>query len=118
MLGKAGGEFTNGPAVIKVPDWVAGSLGMYYMYIADHHGVGIRLAYSHSLHGPWTVTPTPVVRLKKTRGIRDQIASPDIYIDHQLHKIYLTVHGDPVSKLYPNRSPLFSKVRMGGLSRK
>jgi hypothetical protein len=103
MLGKTAGQFTNGPTVIKVPDWVEDPLGTYYMYIADHHGLDIRLAFSDSLSGPWAVSPKPVLRLKRTLAIRDQIASPDVYIDDASHMIYMTVHGKPIGKGYENQ---------------
>lgn len=103
MLGKTAGQFTNGPSVIKVPDWVAEPFGAYYMYFADHRGLDIRLAFSDSLSGPWTVLPNPVLRLNKNLAIRDHIASPDIYVDHSSHTIYMTVHGEPISTMYDDQ---------------
>lgn len=100
MLGKTAGPFTNGPTVIKVPDWVENSLGTYYMYIADHRGVEIRFAYSDSLSGPWTVSPNPALRLNETLAIGDHIGSPDIYVDDDSRTIYMTVHGKPISTNY------------------
>ena len=103
MLGKTAGQFTNGPTVIKIPDWVEDSLGTYYMYIADHHGLDIRLAFSDSLSGPWTVSPKPVLRLDETLAIREHIASPDVYINDDSQTIYMTVHGEPVSTMYDDQ---------------
>lgn len=103
MLGKTAGQFTNGPTVIKVPDWVVDPFGTYYMYIADHHGLDIRLAFSDSLSGPWTVSPKPVLRLNETLAIREHIASPDVYIDDDSQTIYMTVHGEPVSTMYDDQ---------------
>jgi hypothetical protein len=51
------GTNIQGPSVIRVPDWVPGALGRYYLYFADHHGSFIRLAYADVLTGPWTVHP-------------------------------------------------------------
>jgi len=45
----------QGPSLIRVPDWVPGRLGRYYLYFADHKGSYIRLAYADALTGPWTV---------------------------------------------------------------
>ncbi len=47
----------QGPSLIRVPDWVEGALGAYYLYFADHKGHYIRLAYADDLLGPWTVHP-------------------------------------------------------------
>ncbi len=49
------GPNIQGPSLIKVPDWVAGRLGKYYLYFADHKGRYIRLAYADELLGPWRV---------------------------------------------------------------
>ena len=47
----------NGPALIRVPDWIKQPLGTYYLYFAHHKGSHIRLAYADALTGPWTVRP-------------------------------------------------------------
>ena len=39
----------QGPSMIRVPDWVEGRLGDYYLYFADHKGRYIRLAYADDL---------------------------------------------------------------------
>ncbi len=49
----AAGTNIQGPSVIRVPDWVKGRLGRYYLYFADHKGRSIRLAYADSPVGPW-----------------------------------------------------------------
>ena len=49
------GPNIQGPSLIKVPDWVAGRLGKYYLYFADHKGRYIRLAYADELLGPWRI---------------------------------------------------------------
>ena len=49
------GANIQGPSLIRVPDWVEGRLGKYYLYFADHKGSYIRLAYADVLTGPWTV---------------------------------------------------------------
>jgi hypothetical protein len=115
MLGKTAGQYTNGPTVIKVPDWVEDPFGRYYMYFADHHGLGIRLAFSDSLSGPWTVSPSPVLRLNETLAIREHIASPDIYIDDDSQTIYMTVHGEPISALYDNQVSVLVESHNGNV---
>ena len=40
------GPNIQGPSLIRVPDWVPGKLGKYYLYFADHKGAYIRLAYA------------------------------------------------------------------------
>ena len=45
----------QGPSLIRVPDWVPGRLGAYYLYFADHKGSYIRLAYADHLAGPWRI---------------------------------------------------------------
>jgi hypothetical protein len=113
MLGETAGQFTNGPTVIKVPLWVEDPLGTYYMYFADHRGVGIRLAYSESLSGPWTVSPNPVLLLNESLGIEGHMASPDIYIDDNAETIYITVHGEPVSTMYANQVSVLAESHDG-----
>jgi hypothetical protein len=47
----------QGPSLIRMPDWVEGRIGAYYLYFADHKVSYIRLAYSDVLTGPWRVHP-------------------------------------------------------------
>ena len=49
------GPNIQGPSVIRMPDWVTGRLGHYYMYFADHKGRYIRLAYADKVIGPWRI---------------------------------------------------------------
>lgn len=49
------GPNIQGPSLIRVPDWVPGRLGKYYLYFADHKGRYIRLAYANDLLGPWRI---------------------------------------------------------------
>jgi len=49
------GSNIQGPSLIRVPDWVSGRLGRYYLYFADHKGRYIRLAYADNLLGPWKI---------------------------------------------------------------
>jgi len=57
------GPNIQGPSLIRVPDWVAGRLGRYYLYFADHKGRYIRLAYADNLLGPWRVHAPGSLRL-------------------------------------------------------
>ena len=56
----------QGPSAIRVPDWVAGRLGAYYLYFADHKGSYIRLAYADRPTGPWTVHPPGSLHLAQS----------------------------------------------------
>jgi hypothetical protein len=49
------GPNIQGPSLIRVPAWVPGRLGKYYLYFADHKGKYIRLAYAENLSGPWHI---------------------------------------------------------------
>ena len=56
----------QGPSLIRVPDWVEGRLGAYYLYFADHKGNYIRLAYADALAGPWHVHPPGSLQLSQS----------------------------------------------------
>ena len=56
----------QGPSAIRVPDWIAGRLGAYYLYFADHKGSYIRLAYADSPAGPWTIHPPGSLHLTQS----------------------------------------------------
>ena len=49
------GPNIQGPSLIRVPAWIPGRLGKYYLYFADHKGRYIRLAYADNLTGPWRI---------------------------------------------------------------
>jgi len=49
------GSNIQGPSLIRVPAWIPGRLGKYYLYFADHKGSYIRLAYADNLAGPWRI---------------------------------------------------------------
>jgi hypothetical protein len=61
----------QGPSLIRVPDWVDGSLGTYYLYFADHKGSYIRLAYADALTGPWQVHPPGSLQLAQSRFLTE-----------------------------------------------
>jgi hypothetical protein len=56
----------QGPSLIRVPDWVEGRLGDYYLYFADHKGHYIRLAYADHLRGPWKIHPPGSLQLEQS----------------------------------------------------
>ena len=58
------GPNIQGPSVIRVPDWVPGRLGNYYLYFADHKGRYIRLAYADAVMGPWRIYAPGTLRLE------------------------------------------------------
>ncbi|MEN7538486.1 hypothetical protein [Aurantiacibacter flavus] len=86
------GENINGPAVIRVPDWIEGRLGRYYMYFAHHRGDYIRLAYADHPAGPWTVHPGRTLRLEQTTALH-HIASPEVVVDEANRRLLLYFHG-------------------------
>jgi hypothetical protein len=56
----------QGPSAIRVPDWIAGRLGRYYLYFADHKGSYIRLAYADRMTGPWRIHPPGSLHLEQS----------------------------------------------------
>ena len=124
------GRNVQGPSMIRVPDWVRGALGRYYLYFADHKGSYIRLAYAASPEGPWrmhepgsldlreslypTEPPVPPLDVSAAKVDRlpgaappgtpgmlapeleashPHIASPDVHVDHSMHRIVMYYHG-------------------------
>jgi len=109
----------QGPSLIRVPDWVEGRLGKYYLYFADHKGSYIRLAYADVLSGPWTVhvpgclhlvtsgfptTPPPVspevlAQFEARYAARGQTISHDVLAEITTpHIASPDVHVDPVNR--------------------
>jgi hypothetical protein len=82
----------NGPSLIRVPPWVAGALGKYYLYFAHHIGAKIRLAYADHLAGPWAIHAPGALRLEDTPFVR-HIASPDVHVDGTNGRILMYYHG-------------------------
>jgi hypothetical protein len=100
MLPKADGANINGPSLIRVPDWLPGKLGKYYLYFAHHNGNYVRLAYADDLKGPWKIHEPG--SLKKDdcacKGGLDElaagrhIASPDIHVNESTKEIVMYFH--------------------------
>lgn len=115
MDGRMGSNI-NGPAVMRVPEWVENPLGRYYLYFADHMGSYIRMAFADNLTGPWTTHTAGVLDLEdslfpaqdpfppadgQTPDFTESlgyylyahIASPDIHVDDKNRRIRLYYHG-------------------------
>ncbi len=91
LKAERGQENINGPSLIRVPDWVENALGRYYLYFAHHNGTYIRLAYSNSLEGPWTIHEGGVLPMQDAPG-RGHIASPDVHVDHERRRMRMYYH--------------------------
>ena len=86
------GNNINGPSLIRVPSWLPNPLGRYYLYFAHHTGDYIRLAYSNSLNGPWTIYEAGTLKLSETI-CSGHIASPDVHVDEKSREIRMYFHG-------------------------
>ena len=69
------GENIQGPSVIRVPDWVEGRLGSYYLYFADHKGRHIRMAYADRVTGPWSIHPPGSLQIEDSGFLTE---SPEV----------------------------------------
>lgn len=101
LLPPGDGENINGPSLIRVPDWIEGALGKYYLYFAHHAGTYIRLAYADDLQGPWTVHAPGTLRLDQTvcNDIQEtawadyrHVASPDVHVIDDPRQIRMYFH--------------------------
>jgi hypothetical protein len=93
MLPGGDGDNINGPTLLRVPDWVDGRLGEYYLYFAHHNGTYIRLAYADHLEGPWRIHEPGTLRLEDAPGCEFHIASPDVHVDDERREIRMYFHG-------------------------
>lgn len=99
-MSKTIGTNINGPAPIRVPDWLPGALGRYYMYFAHHRGTFIRLAYADRIEGPWRIHEKGVLPLTRS-GFAHHVASPEIHVDHTARKVWMLYHGgDEIKRQY------------------
>jgi hypothetical protein len=104
------GSNIAGPSLIRVPDWVEGALGRYYLYFADHEGTYIRLAYADELTGPWAMYEPGTLRIEDSyfpttcppcSGPGEpyaHVASPDVHVDEANRRIVMYVHGRDVGR--------------------
>lgn len=97
-------ENINGPALIRVPDWLPDPLGKYYLYFAHHEGEYIRLAYADNLHGPWRIHSQGVLPFTDLSWATDHVSSPDIWIDDENKQIRLYFHS-PVAPMLKSTDP-------------
>jgi hypothetical protein len=104
------GSNIAGASLIRVPDWVDGALGRYYLYFADHEGTYIRLAYADELTGPWTMYEPGSLQIEDSHfpttcppcsGVARpyaHVASPDVHVDEAGRRIVMYVHGRDVGR--------------------
>ena len=90
-MDKRMGSNINGPSIIHMPKWAKNNLGEYHLYFSDHKGSYIRLAFSETVTGPWSIYSPGALELKHSLFITEDpldealyahIASPDVHIDH------------------------------------
>jgi len=72
------------PTVIETEGRVKNPLGRYYLYYAPHKHVGIGMAYSDSMEGPWTEY--------KGNPVLEGPAAPDIRWIEEKGKFYMWGH--------------------------
>jgi hypothetical protein len=101
MLGGHDGENINGPSLIRVPPWVEGRLGEYYLYFAHHAGTYIRMAYADDVTGPWKVYDPGTLHIEDTAcnditessyAAYRHVASPDVHVDPESRQIRMYFH--------------------------
>ena len=93
MLPGRDGANINGPSLIRVPAWVPGRMGNYYLYFAHHNGKYIRLAFADKLEGPWKIHEPGTLKLSDAPGCTGHIASPDVLVDEDRREIRMYFHG-------------------------
>ena len=134
--GASGGDNINGASVIRIPNWIPASERVdldakYYMYFSNHAGDDIRLAWSASVTGPWSLfnaeggsspsrtegsnTQTPgngvfdidlgggTARPFESSdvGVFNHVASPDVHIDDRNERIIMYFHGEQRNPVTP-----------------
>lgn len=87
------GDNINGPSVIRVPPWIKDPFGRYYMYFAHHKGRYIRLAYSNTPYGPFSIYEPGALQLLQVPQFSDHIASPDVHVDMEKEQVRMYFHG-------------------------
>jgi len=102
------GGNNNGPSLIRVPEWVRGALGRYYLYFAHHQGEHIRLAYADALTGPWRIHEPGVLHVGDS-GMVGHVASPDVHVDDAAREVRMYYHG-PIDPRTPVSDPALEAV--------
>ncbi|CAN0505430.1 unnamed protein product, partial [Discosporangium mesarthrocarpum] len=107
------GDNINGPSLIKAPAWLPTPPGRDLLYFADHKGAYLRLAFSGTLAGPWTMYSPGCLDLDASlfptdllpEGARPDwvkessqwyyphIASPDVHVDDETQEVRMYFHG-------------------------
>jgi hypothetical protein len=93
------GENIQGPSLLRVPDWLPGALGRYYLYFADHEGSYIRLAYADDVLGPWAVYPSGTLHLPESGFPVDPPVVDDEQISaaiNHIARLGITLSYDPI----------------------
>jgi hypothetical protein len=138
------GRNINGPSLIRVPDWLRPRLAdtpaaeaNYLLYFADHRGDYIRMAHAESITGPYTLYGVGPDVPKGQRGVLDlgpgnsielgnglritnHIASPDVHVDDEHHRILMYFHaparaGQGVDKIHGINQKTFVATSADGL---
>ena len=86
------GTNINGPSLIRVPEWLPNPLGRYYLYFAHHQGTYIRMAHADHPAGPYSIYSPGTLSIEDT-PFQHHIASPDVSIDNNSHRITMLYHG-------------------------
>jgi len=84
------GENIQGPSLLRVPDWIDGALGQYYLYFADHKGAYIRLAYADALAGPWKIHVPGSLQIEESHFLTE----PPFLSDEDAEKIRKRILAD------------------------
>jgi hypothetical protein len=96
MLAGEEGRNIAFPSLIKVPEWVPGRLGAYYLYFGHHRGDYIRMAFADDIMGPWTIHGPGVLHLRNVATIEDHISAPDVIAVDEAKQIRMYFHGVPL----------------------
>jgi len=98
----------NGPSAIMAPGWVENPLGQFYLYFAHHRGRHVRLTYSDTLEGPWTIHKPGCLDVKDSLFVTEDIgtpeemarnytyahvASPDVHVHEDSGEVRMYFHG-------------------------
>ena len=102
-------ENINNPTLVRVPDWVQGRLGRYYLYFAHHEGTYLRMAYADDLCGPWNIYAPGVLSIADLPWNPDHVASPDVVIDEEKKEFLLYFH-TPVAPMIKSDHPDYYKT--------
>lgn len=100
------GKNFQGPNVVRVPSWLPGRLGNYYMYFAAHDGSYIRLAYADAPEGPWSLYEPGTLKDTAVAPFSDTIASPDVHFFDATKTVRMYFHTDK----YPGSTEQWSGV--------